>query len=278
MTATHPERPVSTAFDRGRHVRFGDIAAAEWTKLRSVRSTVWSLCALVVVTVGLTALVTAVTMANWDASSHADRASLLADRTGFLVPVLALGQLPICVLGVLVATGEYATGTIRASVLATPRRTPILVAKAAVFASVTLVIGEVVGFAAFGTGQALIARHIPVSLHDPGVLRAVVGTGLYLAVLGLFGLGVGALFRHGAAAITTVIGLVLVLSQLAHLLPGSLGEHVAGYLPANAGARITSVGGGADQVLSPWQGFGVLGLWTAVVLGVAAYRFRRRDV
>lgn len=274
----HAVAAPATRFDPTARIGLSGVVAAEWTKLRSLRSTVWSYAALVVLSLGFTALVTSVVMSQWDTTSAADRATYLADPSGFLAPALAFGQVPLCVLGVLAVTAEYTSGTIRASLLAVPRRVPVLAAKVAVFAAVTLVVTEAIAFAAFALGQAVIAEHIPASLHDPGVLRSVIGAGVFLTVLGVFALGVGALLRHTAAAVTVVIGCVLVLSQLAFLLPGGVGEHVAAFLPANAGQRFASASDGPDDVLSPWQGLGVLCLWTALALGLAGYRFRRRDV
>ena len=116
-----------------------------------------------------------------------------------------------------------------------------------------------------------------MSLSDPGALRAVIGAGLYLAVLGLFALAIGALLRHTAGGITGVIGFVLVLAPLAQLLPGSIGKHIHAYLPSEAGRLIGQATQTSDDLLSPWQGFGVFCLWTAVLLGVAAWLLNRRD-
>ena len=133
---------------------------------------------------------------------------------------LEFGQLTICVLGVLVMSSEYSTGVIRASLLAVPRRIPMLVAKATVFAALVLVVGEIVTFPSFFIGAAILHNHAPVSLSDPGVARAVFGAGLYLALLGLFALAIGGIIRHTAGAITAVIAFVLVLVPLTQLIPG----------------------------------------------------------
>jgi ABC-2 type transport system permease protein len=114
-------------------------------------------------------------------------------------------------------------------------------------------------------------------LSDAGVTRAVLGIGLYLSVLGLFAMAIGALVRHTAGAITGVIGFVLVLAPLTQLLPGTIGKHIHAYLPSEAGLLITQAHERAGQVLSPWQGFGVFCLWTAALLAVAATLLMRRD-
>ena len=175
---------------------FGRLVRAEWTKIRSVRSTVWSLGILVVTAIGLNTLITAAGMAGWHSLSAATKQGYLAGPTGFLAVALNIAQIPVCVLSAMVITSEYSTGMIRASVLAVPRRSPILAAKAAVFAAVAFVAGTLVAFASFLSAQAIIRSHIPVSLSDPAVLRAVFGMGLYLTVLGLLGLAIGALARQ----------------------------------------------------------------------------------
>ncbi|MFL6117474.1 MAG: ABC transporter permease subunit, partial [Catenulispora sp.] len=188
-----------------------------------------------------------------------------------------LGQLAICVLGVMVVTSEYSTGMIRASLLAVPKRTPMLAAKGLVFAVVTFVIGEIVSFGAFLIGAPILHSKVRVSLGDHGVPRALIGAGLYLMMLGLFALAIGALIRHTAGAITAVIAFVEVLSPLAQLLPGSLGKHVHAYLPTEAGHLIAQSVQGPKDLLSPWQGYGVFCLWTAVLLVVAGWLLKRRD-
>jgi ABC-2 type transport system permease protein len=251
---------------------------AEWTKLRSVRSTMWSLLLLVVLTLGFTALFTALTVSQWDQTDPSDRAQTIADPVSTILGAgLFLGQLTICVLGVMVMTSEYSTGMIRASLLAEPLRWRMLVAKSAVFAFVVLVVGEVVSFSSYFIGSAIMHSKAPVSLSDSGVLRAVIGGGLYLSVLGLFSLSIGGIVRHTAGAITGVIAFILVLSPLAQLLPGDIGTYVHAYLPAEAGQLIGYAHTPPDGVLSPWEGFGVFCLWTALLLALATYLLERRD-
>jgi ABC-2 type transport system permease protein len=258
----------------------GNLLSAEWTKIRSVRSTVWTLILFVVITLGLTALFTWLTVANWTGPQAADRDARVAiDPVGFILGSgLGLGQLTLCVLGVLVITTEYSTGVIRASLLAVPRRLEMLTAKVVVFAALLIVVAEVVSFGCFFIGSAILHSRVPVSLSDHNVTRAVVGSGLYLTVLGLFSLAIGALIRHTAGAITTAIGVVFVLPILAGLLPGNWGAHVNGYLPEQAGTLIGQQHPPIDgNVLSAWEGFGVFCLWTALLLAVAAYLLQRRD-
>ena len=257
----------------------GGVLHAEWTKIRSVRSTVWTLVLFVVITVGLTVLLTWLTVSNWTGPRAADRdATVLADPVGLILGAgVGLGQLTICVLGALVITTEYSTGVIRASFLAVPRRIAMLAAKAVVFAALLIVIAEIVCFSCFFAGSAILHSRVAVSLSDQGVTRAVIGTGLYLTLLGLFALAIGALIRHTAGAITTVIGVVFVLPILGGLLPGSWGAHINAYLPEQAGSLIDQAHETSGQLLSPWQGFGVFCLWTALLLAAASYLIVRRD-
>jgi ABC-2 type transport system permease protein len=299
MTATSPPAPALALPPPvpARRSGFGSLMLAEWTKIRSVRSTVWTLVIFAVVSLGLTGLLTALTLSAINKGRHGARASgLLTDPVSYILGTgLGLGQLAICVLGALVITAEYSSGTIRASLLATPRRYPVLVAKGLVFAILVVIVGEIVAFASFFIGDAIVNGHvvtdtftvahrtvtvhrtITVSLSQPGVLRSVYGAGLYLTVLGLFALAIGALIRHTAGAITAVIGMVLVIFPLAGLLPDSWGAHVHAYLPTVAGQLITADKLKSGQLLSPWQGFGVFCAWTALLLAAAIYLLQRRD-
>jgi ABC-2 type transport system permease protein len=257
---------------------FRRLMLAEWTKLRSVRSTIWSLLLLVVLTLGFTALFTWLTVSQWDKSTASQQRNIIADPVGTILGAgFQLSQLAVCVLGVLVMASEYSTGMIRSSLLAVPKRTPMLWAKCVVFAVVVFVVAEVAAFPSFFIGSAFLHSKAPVALGDPGVARAVIGAGLYLGVLALFALAVGALVRHTAGAITGIIGFVLVLSPLAQLLPGSFGDHVHAYLPSEAGHLIAQAHQGANDLLSPWRGFGVFCLWTVALLAAAAYLLNRRD-
>ena len=148
-------------------------------------------------------LIVGIAIANWSTTSEATKHQVRG-RSDRVPGGLALGfaQIPLCVLGVLVITSEYATGMISSSVLAVPRRTPMLAAKAVVFTAVALAAGEILAFVSFLSAQAIIGHHLPESLGDTSTLRAVFGVGLYLAVLGLMSLAIGAMVRHTAAAIT----------------------------------------------------------------------------
>jgi ABC-2 type transport system permease protein len=292
FTATAPPAPLPA-----HRPGFGGDLLAEWTKIRSVRSTLWTLIIFVVVSLGLTTLFTWLTVyALSKGRGDARSSGIVTDPVNFILGSgLGLGQLAIGTLGVLVITSEYSTGAIRSSLLAVPRRYPVMVAKGLVFAALVIVIGEIVAFVSFFIGVALVNGHvvsghlkvaghvvtvhhtITVSLSQPGVLRAVVGSGLYLTVLGLFALAIGGLIRHTAGAIIAVIGMVLVIFPLTALLPYSWGAHIHAYLPTIAGQLITQDQPSAGQLLSAWQGFGVFCAWTALLLAAAIYLLQRRD-
>jgi ABC-2 type transport system permease protein len=253
----------------------GRLLRSEWTKIWSVRSTAWSLAVLVIGGIVLSTVIAGVMAAHWATLSAANQQSL-TDK-GVFGAGLTFAQLPMCVLGVLVITSEYTTGMIRSSLLAVPRRTPLLAAKAVVFAVVAFAAGELLAFVSVPIGQVLLGSRVPESLSDPATLHAAVGVGLYLAALGVFAFAVGALVRHTAGAITAIIVIFVVLGDLTQLIPGTVGKHISAYMPANAGILITNVHQQAGDLLSPWQGFAVLCLWTAALLTAAGILLARRD-
>jgi hypothetical protein len=251
------------------------VLIAEWTKLRSVQSTVWTLIATLVGTVGIGFAVCYATVARWDQMSVHDRIQL--DPTFKSLTGLFLAQVAVAVLGVLAITSEYATGMIRTSFAAVPQRRLVLAAKAVVLAIPVFVVGSAASFAAFLSGQAILAsKHAGVSLSDPGVLRAVVGGGLFLTVLALFALGLGGICRRTAGAIAAFVGLVLVAPNIITALPKPWGPDIAKYLPSQAGQAILSVHPPANS-LAPWSGFAVLCAWTAAALAMGAWLITRRD-
>jgi ABC-2 type transport system permease protein len=258
---------------------FGRLMHAEWTKVRSVQSTMWSLIAFVVVAVGFSTLVAAVISHDWNTpGNHPNHARLITDPTSLIFGAgFGLGQLAICVLGAIVITSEYSSGAIRASLLAVPHRIPMLAAKAVVFALIDCVLSAITVFAVFFISTAILHSHVDITLSQPNVLRATIGAILYLTVLGLFALAVGGLIRHTAGAIATVIALVIVVPPLVSLIPGTIANHIHGYLPIPAGLLVTQTTQQSGDVLSAWQGFGVFCAWTAVLLFACGWLLVRRD-
>jgi ABC-2 type transport system permease protein len=185
-----------------------------------------------------------------------------------------LAQIAFGVLGAMVVTGEYATGSIRSTFAAVPRRLPVLWSKLGVFLFVTLVLGTLASVLAFTAGQAIFsAKHVDASFGDPGVTRAVLGCGLFLAGMGAFGLALGALLRNTAAAITTFTSLVFVVPVIVDVMPK--GEKIGPYLPFAAGLTITSPS--TSGPLSPWGGFGLLCAYVVATIALAAVLLVRRD-
>ncbi len=248
---------------------------AEWTKLRSVRSTVWTLLATVGLAVGFGALIGASQVSSWDNLDRSER--LRFDPTSFSLSGLFLAQLAVGVLGVLTVTSEYATGQIRATFGATPQRLTVLAAKATTFTSVVLATGLVASFSAFFVGQASFAsKGLDASIGDPGVLRAVFGGALYLTGIGLLGVGVGTLLRRTAGATAGLVGLLFIVPIVTGFLPSSFQETIGKYLPAQAGMSIFNVIPD-PRALTPWVGLAVLLAYGATTLAAGALTVARRD-
>lgn len=257
----------------GQAARLRGVLQSEWTKIRSVRSTYWSILGAVFALVGLGALFCGLYVARHGPGFAEFDAWRRSIRGVFLA------QIAIGVIGILTITGEFGTGMIRSTFAAVPARNLVLAAKGLVFGAVVLVVGMVSAFAAFGIGQAILSDvNAGVSLSDPGITRAVIGVGLYLTVIGLFALGIGTLIRHTAGAIATLFGILLVAPLLAAALPSPWDNDVSKFLPGNAGLALIGAGITPGRPLSPWTGFGVLCAWTAAVLALAAWSLRTRDV
>ena len=249
------------------------VVRSEWTKLRSLPSTAWSLATAVALVVGFGALYSTLRVTR--PPEPAAVASF--DPTAVSLVGVQLAALAVGVLGVLLVTGEYASGTIRTTLAAVPARLPVLWGKAVAFAATTLALCVPAALAAFLVGQSILARErLDTTLGQPGTARAVLGSALYLAAVGLLGLGLGALLRSSAGAIAALFGLLFAPQIVVGFLPASWSDASYGYLPVPAGAAVTSVR--PDPItLGPWTGFGLFCLYVAVVLGLAAWQLRRRD-
>jgi ABC-type transport system involved in multi-copper enzyme maturation permease subunit len=273
MTIVAPQ--AVTANERPTTIGFGNVLRSEWTKMRSVRSTYWTLIAAVLSTVALGAVICArwAQIANTKGSGELDG----FDATLTSLNGIYLAQIAIGTLGVLVISSEYGTGMIRATFSAVPQRRALLAAKGIVFAAVVLLLGEVMSFAAFGIGQALLSgSHAGVSLGQPGVLQAVAGAGLYLAAVGLLGFGLGTTIRHTAGALSAFFGLLFGASAIVALLPTSWREAVLPYMPANAGSQIFTIVR-SHGALGPWTGLGVFCLYVVAAVGAGFVLVTARD-
>jgi ABC-type transport system involved in multi-copper enzyme maturation permease subunit len=253
------------------------LMTAEWIKLRSLRSSKWTLLALVVATVGLGALISAETASHWNHTSLIDRRTW--DPTNNSLAGTAFGELAVAVFGVLAITAEYASGTIRSSVAAAPRRTPLLVAKALVYGGVALGVGELISFTSYFVGQSLFSGHAPVShIGDPGVIRAVAMTGGYLALVCLIALGVGFALRHTAGAIASMVAVLLVLPGVLSALPSAVQNSVEKFMPEQIAASSTGAVLPEAHYFGPWTGMSLLVLYAAVAMAIGTWTFMRRDV
>jgi hypothetical protein len=274
MNAVMPAQRIPRLDHTGRVTQFR-VFASEWTKLRSVRSTKWSLLAAFVFTIGIPAIAAAVVSHHWPHMGPHDRAEF--HPLDVSLAGVQLAQLAIGVLGVLVITAEYSTGMIRASMTAVPRRLPVLWGKAVVYALVTFVLTTPAVLIAFFVSQAILSgRHIDIAFSAAGVPRAVLGSALYLTVIGLFGLGLGAIVRNTAGGIATFAGLMFVLPPLMNVLPLSWNQAASPYLPLQAGEALLALQRGDN--LAPWTGFGILCAYAAAAIAIAAVLLQRRDV
>ena len=251
---------------------FPDTLRAEWIKFWTVRSTFWSTAMLFVLGAGLTTLVCA--LAAKDLASGAAGES----PGSFVTWGMMIAQITAIVLGTMVVTSEYGTGMIRATLAATPGRGAVLAAKALVVGSTLFVVGTVTAFAGYLGGNWFLSREgVGLALSDEGVLRSLFCSGLYMAGLGLLAAGLGLLVRHTAAVLSTVLGLVFVVGQMAWLLPGTWGEWIAKVMPGNAGSAVATPVSFNPLLLGPWTGFAVFASEVAVLLVVGLVVFRRRD-
>lgn len=251
---------------------------SEWTKLWSVRSTGYCLAGVATVAIGVTFFIAWANMSRWNELDAAERAEFASNP---LDPILAypvlISQIVVAVLGVLIVCAEYSTGTLRPTLQAQPRRLVVLAAKVLMWTALMLGVGPASAFAGFLVGRPVLGERAPIQLGDPGVLRAVIGAGLYLTVLGLFAMAIGVILRSTAGAVATVLGILVVVSNLTSLLPGAWGRYVDAWMPVNAGRLVLQQHPLPGDLFGPLQGLAVFAGWTALLLVVAAVLFRRRD-
>lgn len=252
------------------------VVLSEWTKLHSLRSTRWSVGVGVLLTIGFSCLFAAILSSRWGHMSPQEQAGhhpLDVAQAGINV-----GQLAIMVLGVLVITGEYSTGMIRASFTAVPKRLPVFWAKLGVFGVVTFLLMLPSVLIAFFASQAILSRHniLQISFSHGGVARAVIGGAVYLTLIGMFALALGAIVRNTAGGIATFVGLFFVIPPLLNVLPTSWQNAINPYIPNSAGRSIFQLTHSSHS-LSPAGGLALFALYTAVAIAVAAVLLVRRD-
>jgi ABC-2 type transport system permease protein len=257
-----------------------DALRAEWTKLTALRGTTWALVTMVILTIVLTGLITA--------NSHTDgcpngRLGCDDDMLEIALGGVYLGQLAAVALGVMAISSEFASGMIRTTFAATPRRHDVLLAKAAVIGGLGLAAGLLASVPAYLLGLSLLGGNGYTAANGyPGpttaeALRGIGGTAVYLAVLALLSLGVGAVMRHAAAAISTVLGLLWVPLIFISMLPEDVGMKVGKFCPMLAGLAIQRTADPPSPPISPGAGLLVFCAYAAVCLGLGLLLVARRD-
>jgi ABC-type transport system involved in multi-copper enzyme maturation permease subunit len=304
-TTTNLDVRLSALPPASGHAGLRGVLASEFTKLRSVRSTYWTLAVLVVISLGIAAIAGAASASHLR-TSPGDKVGFDATQAS-LIGFFEFGQLVIAVLGALAITSEYSTGMIRTSLTAMPRRGTVYAGKLIVFTAVTLVLSLVTSFLAFFLGQSLLSGSgvsaslfhsttVPngdvfqqgpngtvqyagsYTITSGHVLTAIVGSALFVTVVAMLAFGLGAIIRHSAGTITSVIGLMFVVPIIVQLLPENWRADIMRFLPDAAGRVISvTVGQGNEHLWSAWPQFLVTVAYAAVALIVGAYLFRKRD-
>jgi len=282
-TLTHPTDPARTdtpSVSSGPGLSFAALIRSEWIKLWSVRSTVWSLSLVVVVSLGMAAVMAWATTLQLDSMGGATDLSVLpaAEQAGIVLQAatfgIFFGQLIVAVLGVLVISGEYSTGMIKSTLTAVPRRLGALAAKAVVLFACTFAVGIVSTVGSFLVAAPMLAGEgLSVSLFGPTVLLALLGASLYLGLVAVFALGIGTILRSAAGGIAAVLGALLLLPIVLSMVPAQWATDASPYLLSNAGTALFST----TTTMDPWQGLLVVLGWIVAAGGLAAVLLRKRD-
>ncbi|MFI6280428.1 ABC transporter permease [Streptomyces sp. NPDC050988] len=250
------------------------VVRSEWTKIRSVASTVWTLSLAAVVTVALGVLISLLSRNEFDDLSTKDQLSF--DPTFISFAGMSLGQLAMIVFGVLVVSNEYSTGMIRTSLAAVPQRGTFLFSKIAVATGLAFVVALATSFVAFFLGQAMLGSH-RASIGDPGVLRAVIGGGLYMTLIALFSMGVATMLRSPMLSLGILMPFFFLISAILGNVDAT--KKVGQYLPDQAGSKIMQVVTPIDDDVpyGPWGGLGIMVLWVLVAVVGGYVLLKRRD-
>jgi len=271
VTTVADQQPIVAS--SARRLRFHRILVSEWIKLWSLRSTYWLVLGTIVAMVMIAVVLGAMSVTGMEGGGPGGRAAL---EMGY-----SFAQLTVAVLGVLIITGEYTTGTIRPTFAAVPTRLPVLLAKATLVGGMSFVLGILGVGVAYAISSPLFDQATAADLSDPAVWRIFWGTGLYLAAVAMFGLAIGAVIRNTAGAVTAVLGTPFILSTVWQLLMTDTNWFTTTYpyLPFVAGEQIILPAATADemQLLAPWSGFGVFMIYIVVAYLAAAVLLRRKD-
>lgn len=275
MTTIAPASVSGRTFvPAGSGLSFAGLLRSEWIKLRTVRSTIWSYATVILISLGMAALMSAALDLGGNPVAADAQATFLAQAATFGV---FFGQLVVAVLGVLAISGEYSTGMIRSSVTATPKRLPMLAAKAVVLFVCTFVVGLISTVGSCLVAAPILAgKGISASLTDPDVVLPLLGGALYLALVSVFALGVGAILRSSAGGIAAALGIILLLPIVLSMIPAGWAADLAPYLLSNAGLAIVGLDSGLAG-LEVWQNLLIVLVWVAVSLTGAAMLLKRRD-
>jgi len=276
MTTIAPApAPVRAFVPSGSGLSFGGELRSEWIKLRTVRSTIWSYATVIVISLGMSALMSAALDLAGREIPAAEQATFLSQPAIFGV---FFGQLVVAVLGVLAISGEYSTGMIRSSITAVPRRLPMLAAKAVVLFVCTFVVGLISTVGSYLVAMPILAgQGITASLADPDLLLPLLGGALYLALVAVFALGVGAILRSSAGGIAASLGILLLLPIVLSMIPAQWLADLLPYLISNAGLAFFGLNGFTSVALETWQNILIVLGWVAVSLAGAAVLLKRRD-
>lgn len=250
------------------------VVRSEWTKIRSVASTVWTLSLAVVVTVALGMLISALSRSQFDKMPVRERVSF--DPTFISFAGMTLGQLAMIVFGVLVVSNEYSTGMIRTSLAAVPQRGTFLFSKIAVATGLALAVGMVTSFAAFFLGQAMLGSH-RTEIGDPGVLRAVLGGGFYMTLIAMFSMGVASMLRSPMLSLGILMPFFFLISNILGNVDAT--KKIGRFLPDQAGSRIMQVVPRVDDdtPYGPWGGLGIMVLWVVAAVAGGYVLLKKRD-
>ena len=262
--------------DASGRIRFYRVLLSEWTKLRSVRSTKWSLAAGFLLTIAFPIIFAFVTRSHWSSMSPDERAS--RHPLDIALAGVNVAQLAIAVLGVLLISAEYSTGSIRSTFTAVPKRLPVLWAKLGVFAVVSFALTLPAVIVSFYTSQAILNRHhiLQTSISSPGVLRVIVGSALYVMGVGVFALALGAIIRNTAGGISAFVGIFFVIPPLMNVLPLSWNNAISKWLPSEAGRQLFALTRDPSR-FAQWPSGAIFLGYCVLAIAIAAVLLVRRD-